>query len=83
MGRERFELPFESKLALLRLVSERKEVLFGSFSQTVTAKSKQESWDEIMKKCKLMGIPLPYEKGCAYLRDTVWNNLKKRTMVMN
>lgn len=66
------------KLILLRLIFEKKAILFGSYSSTIT---KTECWTSILNKCVIEYGFSPTEKDgdYKYLRDVVWPNLKKCT----
>jgi hypothetical protein len=71
---------------LLDAIAEKKNVLFGKFSSCITHKDKENTWVEILNKCKAMGYNFVPETsklpGWKYLRDTVWGgNLKTRTLV--
>lgn len=73
------------KLFFLNLVHEKKDLLFGKFSASLTDKDKQIAWQDILAKCNTAGYEFVTESAKVpwkYLRDTVWaSNLKKRTLV--
>lgn len=69
-----------SKIELLKEIRESKEVLFGCFSQSITKHMKNEKWKEINEKAKALGL-VSYDKDYTYTRDTVWQNIRKTSMV--
>lgn len=69
-----------AKLELLKSIRDEKDSLFGCFSKTLTKQIKNEKWKEIHKKAQSLGI-VSYEKDYTYTRDTVWQNIRKTTMV--
>jgi hypothetical protein len=67
-----------NKITILSLVYENKEVLFGRFSEKLTHDMKINKWKEIAEQLKSLGI---FSKDWKYLRDTTWQNFRKRTIV--
>ena len=61
----------------LKAILDRKEKLFGAFSNKLTWNDKQKLWEEVYQTC-LAG-------GCVglisaeHLRKTTWQNLQRRT----
>jgi hypothetical protein len=68
----------DDKITILKLINDNKEILFGKFSSSLTHEIKTKKWMEITEKAKAIGI---YEKDWKYLRDTTWQNWRKRTIV--
>ena len=62
------------KLKLLQLVLERKRILFGKFSPTVTKSLKIKAWNEIAVIMKEDGATF---KDALDLRDNHFSNLKR------
>lgn len=69
-----------SKLAILKDIKDKKDVLFGSFSDKQTKQDKLRAWEDIHNKACGLGL-IPAGKDITYTRDTFWQNLKKNTMV--
>lgn len=68
---------------LLDEINDKKEVLFGKFSEKITLKDKEKEWQNILDKLTALGHKVvPDGHSWKYLRDTVWaTNLKSRTLV--
>ncbi len=72
------------KIAFVKLISEKKNVLFGAFSATLTKLDKAAAWKWVISQCRERhGFdPTPQGKDWTYVRDTVWaTNTKNRTIV--
>jgi len=76
MGRA---LELEHKVCLLKMILENKKNMFGQFSPHLTNSEKQAAWDEVAEKGKAMGI---YSHSGNYLRETTWQNWRKRAVVI-
>lgn len=63
----------------MELIREQRALLFGAFSSKVSKKQKNEAWEKITTTAKSKGL-VPENKDAAYIRDTYWQNLRKRTM---
>lgn len=72
----------DEKLALLRLINENKEELFGSWSSKLSKEKKTKCWQKFINVCvsEYGFSPVDEGKGVKYLRDTVWHNIKRATM---
>lgn len=68
----------DEKIAILNVIRDNKDVLFGKFTNVLTHEVKVEKWKDIAEKVKASGI---YCKEWKYLRDTTWQNWRKRTIV--
>lgn len=66
------------KLILLEMIKENKDTLFGSFNRNITRESKNSTWKIIYDKCRARGINVG--KDYVYLRDTIWQNLRRSTV---
>lgn len=69
----------QSKVKVLQMIRDRKDILFGQFSPKVTKIDKTEAWDTITEEAKSLGV-IPSNKDSSYIKDTYWQNLRKRTM---
>lgn len=67
-------------LSFLQKLKEKKEVLFGKFSDTLNRGVKQEEWEEVRKFCIAIGL-VTVDKDFSYVRNNTWGNLRKKTMV--
>lgn len=70
----------ESKLTVLAEIRDKRDVLFGSFSDKLSKADKVEAWKTILRKCQSLGLVGP-EKEYQYIRDTYWSNIKRATLV--
>ena len=67
------------KLLFLNLVKEKKDIIFGKFSDEITRETKLQAWKDIVEQLKVY-VKLAADKEVSYFRDTVWPNLKRYTM---
>ncbi|XP_063361666.1 uncharacterized protein LOC134650664 [Cydia amplana] len=65
------------KITILNMISDSKSVLFGKFDNKLTFEMKVNKWKEIAQRLNEMGV---YDKDWKYLRDTTWQNWRKRTI---
>lgn len=68
------------KLLFLSNVKDKKNLLFGKFSNELTRENKQKAWKDIVDILKVHNVALAKEKDLSYFRDTVWPNLKRYTV---
>ena len=69
------------KLYFLKLVKEKKAVLFGKFMDTLTRDDKKNEWITIINKCRHDGFELVLEgKDWTYVQDYVWPNTRQYSM---
>lgn len=68
------------KLCVLERVKEKKAVLFGQFSPSLTKEMRSKAWIEIGTYAKSIGV-LPNGKEASYIRDVWWPNVRKLSMV--
>ncbi|CAL8121852.1 unnamed protein product [Orchesella dallaii] len=66
-----------AKIAVLDLINDNKDVLFGKLSETLTRESKEAKWGEIAEHAHALGA-FPWHRTWDYLRDTTWQNWRKR-----
>ena len=64
-------------VALAKSINERKVVLFGPLSPSLTMKTKRKAWEDIVQEMGSIGCVI---KNYTYLRDTIWNNLRRSVM---
>lgn len=69
-----------NKITLLTFMKERKEVLFGRFTNTLTNSKKEEAWKEVLEVAKELKL-CDESKDFKHTRDVIWQNIKKRTTV--
>jgi len=70
----------DNKIVLLNFIKDKKEVLFGKFSDILTHEDKKSAWTEVLTKGKSLGL-IPAGKDWTYARDTTFSNWKGRTLV--
>lgn len=68
-----------AKVKLLELIRENRTTLFGAFSSTISKQKKTEIWDMITRKAIGLGL-LPAHRDAKYVRETYWQNLRRRTV---
>jgi hypothetical protein len=64
----------EQYLALVLSIRERKDVITGTLSPKLTNRMKTTAWEEVFSEMAAIGCGI---KTVTYLRDTVWNNVKR------
>ncbi|KAJ9581681.1 hypothetical protein L9F63_023145 [Diploptera punctata] len=69
-----------NKENFLRKILENRNILFGTFSPTVTKEIKKTLWREIRDYAVEIGV-VTNDKDYSYVRDTTWPNMKSRTML--
>ncbi|XP_073958271.1 uncharacterized protein [Choristoneura fumiferana] len=70
-------MDLNNKLTILNLIYDNKEILFGKFSNTLNHEIKVQKWKEITDQLTEINI---FEKDWKYLRDTTWQNWRKRSL---
>src|SRR4051794_17981060 len=75
-------LTMDQKVTVVKLIREKKDLLWGKFANTVTSAEKDKTWKSIIQKCKAdCGFdPTPNGKPWKYLRDKTWANWKSNTL---
>ncbi|VEN34301.1 unnamed protein product [Callosobruchus maculatus] len=68
------QIDFERKMQFLKKVRENKDILFGAFSEKLRKQDKVNKWKEMAEVAKT-------DKDWTYVRDTIWQNLKKTAML--
>lgn len=68
----------DQRMTLLNLIKDKKDILFGEFAPTLTWQKKKDTWDEIASTAKALGL---CNKTGEFIRDTTWQNWRKRSLV--
>lgn len=69
-----------AKIAVLQKIRQEKDILFTPLSDKLTKEMKHNSWKGIGELAESLGIIRG--KPWQYMRDTLWANWKKRSMVI-
>lgn len=69
----------EAKISLLEKIFEKKDLLFGPFTEQITRQGRIEEWQRLYEYALIIGYKFPENSDFSYLRDTVWPNFRKRT----
>lgn len=67
-------------MMILSIIKEKKELLFGTTSNTRTKIDKMNEWQNIYLKCLALGL-VREGKDYTYVRDVFWQNLKRTALV--
>lgn len=70
----------QEKIIFLSALKERKEKIFGKFSNEISRESKVGVWNEIVNVLRAHDVTLSRDKPFTYFRDTVWPNLRRYTI---
>lgn len=70
----------DNKITVLQLIRDKKDILFGAFTDKLSKDKKIEEWKIILSTCQSLGL-VPPGKDYAYVRDTFYSNLKRSTLV--
>lgn len=73
------EFLIEKKLAVLAVIKEKKDVLFGNFKNTTNIE-KRDAWEEVLDKAKSLELASA-DKKWTYARDGLFGLWKCRTLV--
>ena len=71
----------DHKLALLALIFEKRDVLFGQFSSSLENRDKQDAWEEVRLKAMSLGI-CSAARDRAYVRDKIFGEWKSSSIVI-
>ncbi|XP_063219058.1 uncharacterized protein LOC134529167 [Bacillus rossius redtenbacheri] len=74
-----FKRQTANKIILLNKIKDSRDILFGAFSDKLTKQNKMSAWQEIRDFAASLGV-ISENKDWTYVRDVVWQNLKKSTM---
>uniref|UniRef100_A0A915DN97 Regulatory protein zeste n=1 Tax=Ditylenchus dipsaci TaxID=166011 RepID=A0A915DN97_9BILA len=69
-----------NKFALFKKIQANKDVLFGKFSESITKKLKDDTWEMIRKELVAEGYASFQAKTSKQLRESMWSQTKTRTM---
>jgi hypothetical protein len=72
--------PIEKKLAILRMINDKKELLFGKFKNDLENRDKNEAWMVILEKAQSLEL-VSSSRHWKYIRDTLYSNWKSRATV--
>jgi hypothetical protein len=72
----------KDKTVFVSMMKEKKDILFGAFSPTLTKDMKAACWQQIIQQCGALGIKLiPHGKDWTYVRDIIWcSNVRMPTI---
>lgn len=62
---------------VLQLVREKKAILFGAFSSTITRKVKEDMWENVRIEAVTAGAKSIAEKNWQYVRDNIWSAARR------
>jgi hypothetical protein len=68
------------KVLLLTKIEEKKDILFGKFSDCLTKNDRCKAWQEVYEFGKSIGYGFSSDSTYAYVRDTVWPNIRKASV---
>uniref|UniRef100_A0A915HQC2 Uncharacterized protein n=1 Tax=Romanomermis culicivorax TaxID=13658 RepID=A0A915HQC2_ROMCU len=70
------------RLIFLDLIYSKENILFGSFSDTLTKEDKTAAWKSIVDdRAQIYGFnPVPTGKPWSHIRDSIWPKFKNYTM---
>jgi len=76
---QRQKLTEDQKLIIVGLINQRKDILFGKRSPTLTAEVRKDAWIEILDECReTYGFDaVSNGKDYLHLRNHVWSDLKQ------
>ena len=70
----------QEKVLFLTSIKERKDVIFGKFSNEISREQKIAAWKDITRILNTHDVSLAREKPYTYFRDLLWPNLRRYTM---
>lgn len=79
LSMSRMRADTDTKLAFLEAVKERKEILFGKFSNEIENVLKRQAWEELLEKAKSLNIVAGH-RDWTFVRDSVFGVWKTRTL---
>ena len=68
------------KLAVLQIIKEKREVLFGNFKKNISQHDKQAAWTEVLQKAQSLQL-VGADKSWTYARDNLFGLWKCRALV--
>lgn len=78
-GESKSEIAKKQKLMIVRKIGENKDILFGSYSATITKELKTQKWKEIVEYATSIGFK--NNGDWEYFRKTTWGQNWKRRAV--
>ncbi|KAL1488796.1 hypothetical protein ABEB36_014594 [Hypothenemus hampei] len=74
------QVVFDRKMQWIMKIKENKDIVFGAFSENLRKEHKINKWKELATLAQSICL-MPLEKNWTYARDTLWQNIKKMTML--
>lgn len=68
------------KLAVLEVIKDKKEILFGNFNNKLTQADKQAAWTEVLQRAQSLQL-VGADKTWTFARDNLFGLWKCRALV--
>jgi DNA repair photolyase len=65
---------------ILERIRDQRDILFGRFTDSLKKVDKERAWNQIALDAQMLGY-FPNNRNGGYLRDTTWQNWRKRFVV--
>jgi hypothetical protein len=78
---ERMRQPKPYKIELLKMIKEKKLILFGNFTDELENKMKNDAWDEVVVKAKSLQL-IREDRDADFVRDKLYGQWKSRALVI-
>ncbi|CAG7832732.1 unnamed protein product [Allacma fusca] len=79
MANKKGKLEDSSKMVILTMIRDNKDVLFGNFTSELENIQKKKAWVDILVKAQSIGACNSSRKW-EFVRDSMWGNWKSRTL---
>lgn len=70
----------QCKVSLLSMINEKKNILFGSFSSTLTKIDRENAWKEVHVRALSLQL-ITADKSWTFVRDNLFGTWKSRALV--
>jgi len=70
------------RIFILERIRDQKHILFGRFTDSLKKHDKEQAWNKIAQDAISLGH-FPHNRHGGYLRDTTWQNWRKRFVVLH